>query len=100
MDVHFGDVVDTVPFCGWVLGVAVIQWDFEVGHVAVGGWVDISIKTLKHFAFGFGLNDTSDDASNVLFALGGEVDLALGEELVPMLVCLIYDFPKLSLRFT
>ena len=99
MDVHFGDVVDLVPFCGWVLGVTVIQWDFKVGHVAVGWRVDVSVKTLKHFALGFSMYDAFDDASDVLFSLCGEVDLALGEELVPMLVCLIYDFSKLSFGF-
>ena len=91
MFVHVFNVVNPAPFCVWIFRIAVVYWNFQVIHVALWGWVDISIESLEHGTFGFCVNDSLNNSGNVGLCMRNGSHVAVCQEFVAKFVGLVDD---------
>ena len=84
-------VVNACPNSVGVFRVAIVGWDFEVVHITLGCWVDISIESLEHCTFGFCVNDSLNNSGDVGLSMRKGSHVAVSQEFVAKFVGLVDD---------
>ena len=99
VSIHGVDIVNAGPGGVGVFGVTTVVGNFQIIHIAVRRWVYVSVETLEHGTFCFGLDDAFNDRGNVLFSRISAVEVSLSKEFMTMVNDLIYNFSEGAFGF-